>query len=68
MQVPDPNMTEIELETLRVLNGEDVPGFVSGAAANVCCAWLKGHGYADGMYRISQKGKDYIAALDAQKC
>ena len=60
---PDPNMTPWELDTLRVLNGEDVEGWVGGAAANVACSWLKGRGYAQGFYEISQKGRDYLAAL-----
>jgi hypothetical protein len=60
---PDPEMTSYELDTLRVLNGENVPGWIPGAAANVCCAWLKGRGYAQGMYEISPKGKAYLAAL-----
>lgn len=62
---PDPDMTLYELDTLRVLNGEDVPGWVGGAEANVCCAWLKSRGYAEGHYQISQKGVAYLAALDA---
>lgn len=60
---PDPEMTHYELDTLRVMNGETVPGWINGAAANVCASWLKGRGYAEGMYRISQKGRDYLAAL-----
>lgn len=59
----DPEMTHYELDTLRILNGEHVPGWVGGAAANVCCAWLKGRGYATGHYEITQKGRDYLAAL-----
>lgn len=60
---PDPEMTHYELDTLRVMNGEDVPHWVPGAAANVCASWLKGRGYAEGFYQISQKGRDYLAAL-----
>jgi len=65
MIVPDPEMTHYELDTLRILNGESVPGYVAGAAANVCASWLKGRGYAEGHYAISQKGRDYLAALAA---
>ena len=60
----DPEMTAWELDVLRVLNGEDVPGFVGGAACNVACSWLKGRGYAQGSYAISQKGRDYLATLE----
>ena len=63
MVVPDPEMTSYELDTLRVMAGESVPGWVGGAAANVCASWLKGRGYADGHYTITQKGRDYLAAL-----
>ena len=59
----DPEMTPYELATLRVLNGEEVPGWIPGAAANVCCSWLKSRGYAEGLYQISQKGRDYLAAI-----
>lgn len=61
--VPDPEMTHYELDTLKVLNGENVPGWVPGAAANVCCSWLKARGYAEGQYQISAKGREYLAAL-----
>jgi hypothetical protein len=64
MIVPDPEMTPYELDTLRILNGEVVRGYVAGAAANVCAAWLKGRGYAEGHYAISHKGREYLAAMD----
>jgi hypothetical protein len=63
MRTPDPEMTAYELDTLRVMNGESVPGWVGGAAANVCASWLKGRGYAEGHYSISQKGREYLAQL-----
>ncbi len=53
-------MTSHEKEVLRILNGEDVPGWCWGAAMAVCCEWLKGHGYAKGMYEITDKGKEYL--------
>jgi hypothetical protein len=59
----DPEMTHYELDTLRVLNGEEVPGWVPGAAANVCASRLKGRGYATGHYEITQKGRAYLAGL-----
>lgn len=63
LTVPDPEMTHYELDTLRVMNGENVPGWVSGAAANVCASWLKSRGYVEGHYSISPKGRAYLAAL-----
>jgi hypothetical protein len=59
----DPDMTTHELEVLRILNGEDVPGWVAGAAMWTCCACLKGRGYATGSYSITRKGREYLAAL-----
>lgn len=55
----------METEVLRILNGEDVPGWRWGAAMAECCSALKGGGYATGTYTITPKGKDYLAALDA---
>jgi hypothetical protein len=60
---PDPEMTGYELLVLRCLNGEDPPGLVAGAAINVAAAWLKGRGYATGLYEISEKGRDYLRSL-----
>jgi hypothetical protein len=62
---PDPDMTQWELDVLRVLNGESVAGFVGGAAANVAASWLKARGYAEGHYYISKKGREYLAGLSA---
>lgn len=56
-------MTDYDLDVLRVLNGEDVPGMVAGAAMWTAAAWLVGRGYAQGSYQITQKGRDYLAAL-----
>jgi hypothetical protein len=58
----EPN--DLETEVLRILNGEDVPGWTWGAAMSVCCQTLKGMGLATGMYEITQKGRDYLAAKD----
>lgn len=60
-------MTTFELDILRVLNGEDVPDIVAGAAMWTAAAWLKGRGYAEGHYTISQKGRNYLAALHPHK-
>ena len=61
----EPDLTKMEVEVLRILNGEDVPGWVAGAAMWSCCTYLKGRGYAEGYYTISQKGRDYLSALPA---
>lgn len=53
-------MNEMEKEVLRILNGEDVPGWSWGAAMSACCEWLKENGYAQGLYEISEKGKEYL--------
>lgn len=47
-------------EVLRILNGEDVPGWTWGAAMGVCCEFLKEMGYAKGNYEISDAGKAYL--------
>lgn len=62
----DPNMTDFELSVLRVMAGEDVPGMVAGAAMWAAASWLKGRGYAEGHYTITQKGRDYLAQLQDQ--
>lgn len=51
---------DLELEVLRILNGEDVPGWTWGAAMSVCCENLKSMGFAKGMYEISDKGKEFL--------
>lgn len=53
-------LTDMEIEVLRILNDEDVPGWTWGAAMAVCCENLKALGYAEGMYEISYKGKDFL--------
>lgn len=64
MNLP-PTMTPHEEEVLRILNGEDVPGWAAGAAMWTCAEWLKDNGYACGQYQITQKGKDYLAGRSA---
>lgn len=55
-------MCSFELDILRTMNGEDIPGLVAGAAMWTAAAWLKGRGYAEGQYQISKKGVAYLAA------
>lgn len=55
-----------DISVLRVLNGEDVPGFGWGAYVTPVATWLKECGYVAGTYYITQKGKDYLAELDAK--
>lgn len=51
---------DLELEVLRILNGEDVPGWTWGAAMGVCCENLKSMGFATGSYDISEKGRKFL--------
>jgi hypothetical protein len=50
----------MEVQVLRILNGEDIPGWQWGAAMAACCETLKDQGYASGMYKITEKGKQYL--------
>lgn len=54
---------EMEIEVLRILNGEDVPGWRWGGAMSVCCENLKSLGLAEGLYEISDKGKAFLKEL-----
>lgn len=54
---------DMEVEVLRILNGEDVPGWTWGAAMSVCCENLKSMGLAKGMYEISEKGRKYLEGI-----
>lgn len=56
-------LTQHEIEVLRILNGEDVPGWCWGAAMSECCQALKARGLASGMYHITQAGKDCLRAI-----
>ena len=53
-------MNKFEYDVLRILNGEDVPGWSWGAAMAVCCEWLKANGYAQNMYEITDKGRQFL--------
>jgi hypothetical protein len=57
-------LTTHEVEVLRILNGEDVPGWVAGAAMNECCSALKGKGYAAGTYHITDQGRDFLKVMN----
>lgn len=61
----DSKLSEYDVKVLRVINGEDIPGIIAGAALWATAAWLKGRGYAQGHYEIAQKGRDYLAALES---
>ena len=52
-----------ELEVLRILNGEDIPGWTWGAAMAVCCESLLAMGLANLSYGITEKGKEYLNVL-----
>ena len=53
-----------EIEVLRILNGEDVPGWGWCSAMAICCDTLKEKGYAKGCSEITEKGKDFLTTLD----
>ena len=44
-------------EVLRILGGEDVPGWTWGAAMAECLSYLKARGLAQGLYEISPLGE-----------
>ena len=54
------DLTQMDIEVLRILNGEDVPGWKWGAAMSECCQHLKGLGYARGSYEITDAGKQLL--------
>ena len=54
------NLNKYGVEVLRLLNGEDVPGWVAGAAMWNCCSYLVQCGYAKGHYEITEAGKKYL--------
>ena len=54
-------LNKYDVEVLRILNGEDIPGWRWSAAMTVCCEFLKSCGYAKGSYEITDRGK---AALE----
>ena len=54
-------MTRHEHDVLRILNGEDMPGWHPGAAMSECLGWLKEAGYAAGLYHITRKGMDFLS-------
>lgn len=58
----DPNITPMDYDVLRVLNGEAVDGLVSGAGIWTTAAWLRRHGYASWTYQITDKGLTYLKA------
>lgn len=59
------DLVSSEVEVLRILSGEEVPGWTWGAAMAECLSSLKGRGYAAGLYHITPKGRQYLAALHA---
>jgi hypothetical protein len=59
------SLSDYEINILRVLNGEDVPGLMWGAAMSAACGHLKGTGYATGLYEITDKGRAAIRAMEA---
>lgn len=66
MTLIDHGLLDMEIEVLRILNGEDVPGWTWGAAMAECCSGLKARGYAKGTYEITDRGRELLAALRAR--
>jgi hypothetical protein len=60
-------LTRHEQEVLRILAGEAVRVWVAGAAIWACAAALKGMGLAEGYYRITQAGRDYLASHEDRR-
>jgi hypothetical protein len=58
---------ELEVEVLRILNGEDVPGWTWGAAMAACCESLVGMGLANNGYSITEKGREFLNVLGLAK-
>lgn len=56
-------MLKFEIDVLRVLNGENVDGFVWGAAANKVCSALKHRGLVSAIpYSITPQGRTALLA------
>lgn len=61
-------MTELEHQVLRIVSGEDVPGWTWGAAMGACLGFLRSSGYvklqptANGSeYAMTKLGQQYLA-------
>ena len=54
------SITDYDVQILRELNGETVEGLRWGAAMANSCEFLRNIGYAEGNYRISKKGKEFL--------
>ena len=54
------DLTDYEVDILRILGGEDLSGWSWGAAMGACCEHLKEQGYARGSYEITDKGKELL--------
>lgn len=59
-------LNDLEIEVLRILNGEDIPGWTWGAAMSACCSSLKALGLAQGHYQISSAGKKFLADFEKE--
>jgi hypothetical protein len=56
----EPDMTVHDYEVLRILDGQDVPGWTWGAAMGICCEWLCKKGYAKPGYDITVNGVHFL--------
>lgn len=57
-------ITDMDIEVLRILNGDDVPGWGWGGAMSVCLEFLRSVGLAKGTYEITDKGKEFLRKND----
>lgn len=56
-------LCDMDVEVLRIRNGEDVEGWGPGAAFNTCCTYLQKNGYLDFGWTITDKGTDLLKEL-----
>lgn len=59
--------TPMEIDWLRHIAGEDVPGLIYGAAMWACIEYLEGSGYVyctwtseGGVYKLTERGKQFL--------
>lgn len=59
----EPASGDYELDILRILDDREVEGVVAGAAMWQCASSLKGRGFANGFYKITDEGRAHLAQL-----
>lgn len=56
-------LCDMDVEVLRIRNGEDVEGWCAGAAFNTCCVYLQKRGFLDFGWTITDKGVALLKEL-----